>query len=189
MKSGKPFDHEYRIIRPDGEILWVWNHGFPVYNQKGEVLRYVGVALDISERKRTEERLHEYEKAVEGLDDMILVVDRDYRYIIANRAYLEYRSITREQLAEHAVPDFLDKKIFEEVVKKRMDECFQGKAVNYELRIKFHDLGERDLSISYFPIEGLGSIDRIVCVLRDITERKQGGGGTHPPDDRHRAGR
>ena len=173
MKSGKPFDHEYRIIRPDGAILWIWNHGFPVRNEKGEVLRYVGVALDITERKRTEERLHEYEKAVEGLDDMILVVDRDYRYVIANRAYLNYRRITREQLVGHAVPDFLDRDVFDSVVKEKMDACFQGNAVNYEMTMEFLDLGKRDLSLSYFPIESPVGIDRIVCVLKDITERKR----------------
>ena len=173
MKSGKAFDHEYRIVRPDGVILWIWNHGFPISNEKGEVLRYVGVAMDITERKRAEERLHEYEKAVESLDEMILVVDRDYQYVIANRAYLNYRSITREQLAGHAVSDFLDNKVFEEVIKKRMDECFQGKPVNYELRVKFLDLGERDLAISYFPIESPAGVDHIVCVMTDITKRKR----------------
>ncbi|MDC4225791.1 MAG: hypothetical protein MPW15_16460 [Candidatus Manganitrophus sp.] len=29
------------------------------------------------------------------------------------------------------------------------------------------------MSISYFPIEGSAGIDRVACVLQDITERKQ----------------
>jgi two-component system, cell cycle sensor histidine kinase and response regulator CckA len=173
MKSGKPFDHEYRITRPDGAIRWIWNRGYPVNNEKGEVTRYVGVAQDITERKRAEERLLEYEKALESLDEMIMVIDREYRYVIANLAYLNYRHVTSEQLAERAVPDFLDKDIFDTVVKNRMDECFRGKVVKYEMRNKFLDLGERDLSVAYFPIEGPAGIDRIVCVLRDITERKR----------------
>jgi formate hydrogenlyase transcriptional activator len=54
-----------------------------------------------------------------------------------------------------------------------MDECFAGKVVEYELRYKFPKLGERDLFVSYFPIEGPTGVDRIAAVLRDITERKR----------------
>jgi PAS domain-containing protein len=36
-------------------------------------------------------RLQEFEEAVEGLEEMVLVVDRNYRYVTANRAFLNYR--------------------------------------------------------------------------------------------------
>ena len=38
------------------------------------------------------------EKAVEGLEEMIVVVDREYRYVLANRAFLNYRGMEREEL-------------------------------------------------------------------------------------------
>src|SRR5690348_15851590 len=67
-----------------------------VYFEIGERTR--GRALEDKslpeERKRAQGRLHEYEKAVEGFDEMILVIDREYRYVIANRAYLNYRGLT-----------------------------------------------------------------------------------------------
>ena len=59
MKSGLPLDHEYRIIRPDGSLAWIWNRGFPVRGATGEVEFYVGVAQDITERKRMEEAIKE----------------------------------------------------------------------------------------------------------------------------------
>ena len=126
-----------------------------------------------SERKRSEGRLQEYEKALESLDEMIVVVDRDYRYVIANRAYLNYRGLTSEQLIGQLVSTFLDKDIFHEVVKKRMDECFQGEIVKYEIRNKYSEMGERDIFAAYFPVEGSAGINRIVCVLQDITARKE----------------
>ena len=103
MKSGKVLNHKYRIIRPDGVTLWIWNRAFPIRNKAGEVIHYVGVAEEITERKGAEERLREYEKAVERLDEMIVVVDREYRYVIANRAFLDYRGQTKEQLAGQSV--------------------------------------------------------------------------------------
>jgi PAS domain S-box-containing protein len=53
-KEGRVFDHEYRIVRPDGTTRWIWDRGFPVPGPPGEVDRYVGVARDITDRKLAE---------------------------------------------------------------------------------------------------------------------------------------
>ncbi|MGH8737349.1 MAG: EAL domain-containing protein [Burkholderiales bacterium] len=50
-------DHEYRIVRPDGEVRWLRVRTFPVRNAAGEVYRVAGVGEDISERKADQERL------------------------------------------------------------------------------------------------------------------------------------
>jgi formate hydrogenlyase transcriptional activator len=52
-----------------------------------------------------------------------------------------------------------------------MDECFQGKVVQYELMHQYPSLGPRDLLLSYFPIEGPTGVDRIAAVFQDITEK------------------
>jgi PAS domain S-box-containing protein len=59
---GLPFDHEYRIVWPDGTIRWVWDCGFSVQDDTGKVIRYAGVAQDITERKQANDVRHEIEK-------------------------------------------------------------------------------------------------------------------------------
>lgn len=49
-----PFEHEYRVVRPDGTVIWVWDRGYPVRNPDGAVDRYIGVAQDVTERKAAE---------------------------------------------------------------------------------------------------------------------------------------
>ncbi|MHB8216158.1 MAG: sigma 54-interacting transcriptional regulator [Candidatus Sulfotelmatobacter sp.] len=132
----------------------------------------VVVARDLTERKQAEERLREYERVVEALEERIVVVDREYRYVIANRAFLHHRRFSREQVIGHTVAEIVDPKTFESVIKPKMDECFQGKVVQYELRYDYPIGGARDLLASYFPIEGPTGVDRIACILHDITERK-----------------
>ena len=131
----------------------------------------IAVARDITERKRAEARLREYEKALEGLEEMIVVVDREYRYVIANRAFLDFRGQQKEQVVGHLASEILGKEVFETIVKKQLDECLQGKVVTYELKYTYPKRGERNLFISYFPIEGPNGVDRVVSVLQDITER------------------
>jgi PAS domain S-box-containing protein len=132
----------------------------------------VAVARDITEAKRAEERLREYERVVEGLEERIVVVDREYRYVIANRAFLHHRGLPKEQVIGHTVTEVLDQKTFETIIKPKMDECFAGKVLQYELTYKYPQSVERDLLASYFPIEGPAGVDRIACILQDITERK-----------------
>ena len=137
----------------------------------------IAIARDLTERKQAEARLLEYERVVEGLDEMIVVMDREYRFVIANRALLKKRKLEREQLIGRSLFEQMSSEGSDEgtiaLVKQKMDECFQGKAVHYELRYRYPEVGERDLLLSYFPIDGPNGIDRIACILRDITERKQ----------------
>ena len=153
-------------------------HEFPVEISLSPLETEEGVLVssairDISERKRAETRLREYEKAVEGLEEMIVVLDRNYRYVLANRAYLNYRGMEREQVIGRSVRELVDDHVFETVVKEKLDECFQGKIVTYEKKYRYPKVGERDLFVSYFPIEGPNGVDRVACVMQDITERKQ----------------
>jgi PAS domain S-box-containing protein len=127
----------------------------------------------LAKRKRTEERLREYEKVVEGLEEMIVVVDQEYRYLIANQAFLNYRGLERDQVLGRLVPEVIDKEVFEQVVKEKLDEALQGKVVKFELKYPDPEFGERDLFLSYFPIEGPAGVDRVACILQDITERKR----------------
>jgi diguanylate cyclase (GGDEF)-like protein/PAS domain S-box-containing protein len=51
------FDFEHRIVRPDGEIRWVYRRGEVVRGEREEILRVFGTVHDITERKVLEERL------------------------------------------------------------------------------------------------------------------------------------
>ena len=73
----------------------------------------------------------------------------------------------------HFIPEAMDREVFETLIKPKLDECFQGKVVKYEMKFSYPSLGERDLLLSYFPIEGVNGIDRVACILHDITERKR----------------
>lgn len=54
--SGKNFlNQEYRIIRPDGSIRWIWGRCFPIHNSAGELYRIGAIAEDITNRKQTEQ--------------------------------------------------------------------------------------------------------------------------------------
>ena len=49
------YDIEFRVVRPDGAVRWVWSRGFPVTNERGEIYRVAGITEDITERKQIAE--------------------------------------------------------------------------------------------------------------------------------------
>jgi PAS domain S-box-containing protein len=51
------FDEEFRIIRPDHAVRWIWVRGFPVRDSSGAIHRLVGTAQDITARKSAEEQM------------------------------------------------------------------------------------------------------------------------------------
>jgi two-component system, cell cycle sensor histidine kinase and response regulator CckA len=60
LRDRQPFSTQYRVIWPDGSIHWLDVIGRASYGPgTGRPLRMRGILLDITERKRTEERLQE----------------------------------------------------------------------------------------------------------------------------------
>ncbi len=56
-RKGESTDTDYRVVRPDGSIRWIRNRTFPVFDAGGNFVRIVGIAEDITERRRAEELL------------------------------------------------------------------------------------------------------------------------------------
>src|SRR5712671_3766505 len=50
------FEERFRIVRPDGEVRWVWVRGFPRKDRNGKITRLGGSALDITALKHAEDQ-------------------------------------------------------------------------------------------------------------------------------------
>ena len=60
-KSQKPYTAEFRVVKADGTVRWVTGIGRFHYGPQGDPERMVGMATDITERKRAEEAVRESE--------------------------------------------------------------------------------------------------------------------------------
>ncbi len=75
------FQAEFRIIRPDGSILVVEDRAEIIRDELGAPIQMIGTMLDITERKRIEDRLHRSERwlraLIENLPCLIWAKDLD----------------------------------------------------------------------------------------------------------------
>jgi PAS domain S-box-containing protein len=92
----------YRMIRPDGAVIWVERKSRAQFDERGSLLRIVGMVADITERKRSEEALRESEERFRLMADtapaLIWMSGTDTLRTYFNEPWLEFtgRSIEEE---------------------------------------------------------------------------------------------
>lgn len=91
-KSGIDHEADYRALTKNGDYVWIRDVVHVVRDEKGEVEALVGFMFDISERKKTEEKLIELQKKLEELSY------RDSLTEIANRRM--FNSILEREWAD-----------------------------------------------------------------------------------------
>jgi signal transduction histidine kinase/CheY-like chemotaxis protein len=96
IMSGQVVDEaEFRIVWPDGSVHWILGKGKAFLDQSGRPIRMVGVLMDITERKRLEERLREADK-LESLGVLAAGLAHDFNNLLT--AILGFTTLSREQL-------------------------------------------------------------------------------------------
>ncbi len=93
------FRSEYRVIRKDGEVIWVSDHKNFEFGPGGTIQRINGVVRDITERKRAEEALKRErdfsQSMLETANSLIVCLDADAKITVFNQEcerVTDYRS-------------------------------------------------------------------------------------------------
>ena len=96
-QAREPFETEYRLRRADGEYRWMLDQGAPQLHMRGDFHGYVGVAIDITERKRAEDQLRWLSKAVEQSPASVVITALDGKIEYVNPKFTDLTGYTLEE--------------------------------------------------------------------------------------------
>jgi PAS domain S-box-containing protein len=69
MQSCSIYELEHRIVLPDASVRWVYDRAHPYFDEQGELARYAGATLDITDRKMAEQALQQSEEKFRSIFD------------------------------------------------------------------------------------------------------------------------
>jgi PAS domain S-box-containing protein len=178
QKSGLPFDHEYRILHPDGNIRHIWDRGFPLRDENGQVSRYVGVAVDVTERKRTERALAEREELFRSLvhnsSDLTILTDANGSITYVSPQCERVLGYPAEKILGQKIPDVIHPEDTARCHETWEQVAHQGLNLHeFEYRIIDGSGAVRWISHSASQTVVNGRVLGMQNTIRDITERKQ----------------
>ncbi len=145
-----------------------------VRDAEGRTKYLVGVAKDITERRKVERELwdatEKWTSLMENTSDIITVMDRDGRVQYTNRA-----------LPPYSVEDTIGRTMFEyigkdqhELMADTLRKVFEtGQTESYEMRSEIAGVGSRWFSAKMVPVKHEGNVVSVVTIATDITERKR----------------
>jgi PAS domain S-box-containing protein len=177
MKSGTA--KRYSVIEEPVEtpagIMWVSTDKTPYRDENGNIIGVVGFSVDITERKRAEKLLRNAEEdwrnSFNSLEDIMLIIDRDYNIETINEIGLKLLGKSKEEV--------IGKKCYQIIsgANSPAEECPCMKSLETK-KVESYDRYEERLG-KYFSIKSSpifddnGEIIKLVDLRRDITERKR----------------
>ncbi len=110
LAAQAPFELEHRVRRPDGSERRVRDLAYPVLDERGRLVRYVGATLDITERRQAEEALAATTRHLQALLDALPVAvaftnGRDAGHIQANRTFRQWYEMTPDAEVSASAPE------------------------------------------------------------------------------------
>lgn len=179
MSAGSEVSAEYRVLRPDGGVVWLAARGHIERAADGAVIRMTGACVDLTEFKQMQFALRETEarfrEVVETIREVFWISDVEKKHIhyvspgyrdIWGRPGEELYSSSRAWLESIHTDD--RERILHAALTKQADGTYDE-----TYRVVRPDGGIRWVRDRAYPVrDANGSLVRIVGCAQDITERK-----------------
>jgi PAS domain S-box-containing protein len=177
-KSGTDFEHEYRLVLPDGRVKHVHAIGHATQNASGD-REFVGAVTDVTTAKQAEENVWQSERELRQILDFVpwqvAVLGADGKAMYLNKAGLAYHGLTPETFQDYDPrkdfhPDDRDRI----VTSAGRAKIPNDQPYEIEARMAGKNGKYRWFLFQFNPLrDGEGRVTRWFVTATDIEDRKQ----------------
>jgi len=192
LAGDKQFNTEFRVLHPDGKVLYIKGDGLVLRDSNGKAERMIGVNRDITKSKlnelelvkakeeaeENEKELNQYVQHLENLNNSLVDVvftvspeDRKIRYVnIAVETVFGYSQ--DECIGLNTTFLYSDEQDYEEFGSKLQDALSKNKDFlkeEMQLKRKNGEIFNAEITTSF--IKEAGKIIEILSVIRDVSEK------------------
>ncbi|PCM46675.1 hybrid sensor histidine kinase/response regulator [Pseudomonas fluorescens] len=177
ITHGTEYAEEYRLLKADGELRWVFARGRCYKDHHGRPVRFLGAALDLTERKHTEQALRqsqtELQLIINAMPILISYVDHDERFRLNNAAYLDWYGLTPQELYGRTIREVIGEEAYF-LRAPYIAEALAGRPCSFSLYTPHRDGSNRHALMNYLPRHGAdGSVNGFYIFVIDESERKK----------------
>ena len=178
LKTGRSIINKEEEIREDGEKRWVSVTKLPSRAKDGSIIGTMGIARDITDRKKYEQELQRERDLVntllDNIPDKIFFKDKEHRFVRVNQAKADEQNTTPEAMIGKTDSDYFPEEIAEKSMQDDKYIIETGKTVNKEEKIMDSKGNQRWVSVTKLPrFDNKGNIIGTMGISRDITKLKE----------------
>ncbi|MHC1601903.1 MAG: PAS domain-containing protein [Methermicoccaceae archaeon] len=173
LSNGRRVDEEYRFIDENNNTKYLHLYITPIMI-KGKVVEAVGVASDVTEHRKVEEKiayLKQFnESIVQNAPLGIITFDKEGNVTSFNKVFLKQLLCTPEEL--------MNRNVFRDSIDERMEswyrKCLNGNMCEYRGPCTITTGGITRYYHKWFaPLKVDGKVVGGICIVEDITEQKK----------------
>ncbi|MBH3404520.1 PAS domain S-box protein [Pseudomonas glycinae] len=177
ITHGTEYAEEYRLLQANGELRWVFARGRCYKDHHGRPTRFLGAALDLTERKHTEQALRqsqtELQLIINAMPILISYVDHEERFRLNNAAYLDWYGLTPQELYGRTIREVIGEEAYF-LRAPYIAEALAGRPCSFSLYTPHRDGSQRHALMNYLPRHGAdGTVNGFYIFVIDETERKK----------------
>src|SRR3990172_7924696 len=173
LETGGEFQAEFRVVRPNGTERWVTAHGRAAWDDRGEPVLLRGVCIDVTERRRAEER---FRLVVQAAPNAIIVVDGLGRMVMVNARTERVFGYSSDELLGESIDLLLPDGLRNRHLKPRSDygaaPTARAMGLGRELVGRRKDGREVPVEVALNPIRTSEGMQVLVSVV-DISDRRR----------------
>lgn len=160
--------------RKDGSIIYVRESARAIRDENGNTLYYEGVVEDITEKKEAEVKLRAqqelFQTVLNSAEDIIFILDKNYRILLLNRAAQEYFEVSAEEAIGKVLAELYKAESWSSA-RERFERVLRGEIVREDVSL-YYKGRKIILSVTEVPLRNKeGEIYGLCGIARDITQR------------------